>query len=627
MLTDLTALEQRVVEAAHRGTWAEGGGGLSVEELAITEDQGLWVRAELIRELLLGRHEQLDPHGVRVREVRVVGLLDLDHVTTTTPLHLNTCAISERITCCDARLRELNLFWSMLPGLHADCVRVDGNLFLRGVTVRGSGNDGAVRLLGAHIGSQANLSKAEIVNDSGPGLHADNLRVDGDLFLRGVTVRGSGSGAVRMHSAYIGGQADLDKAEIFNDSGPGMIADNLRVDGGLFLSNVTVRGSSNDGAVRLPIAHISGQASLDKAEIVNDSGPGLDADNLRVDGDLSLRGVTVRGSGDDGAVRLPGAHICSQASLDKAEIVNDSGPGLHADGLRVDGDLSLRGVTVRGSGDDGAVNLHSAHIGGQLSVKDAQVVNTSGPLLVLAEAHVAKVLVFPVSVVCAHGGVGVGRRSCAVITRQISVQRLEFARLQGMSWRQWLHLLVHHTPDYAPQPFQQLAAVERAAGHDSNAREILITQQNELLRRTPEALGDWWGQQRHRLWGWLGRYGYRAHRLVTALAVILALAGGTAYLAGQIPTRPGHHAAERVRPTTAPPDTGGTACSTVELVGLGLDRGLPLGATGLRARCDLDTGTKRGQAFTVLLWLLQSALWALATLTVAAYTGMIRKPA
>lgn len=46
-----------------------------------------------------------------------------------------------------------------------------------------------------------------------------------------------------------------------------------------------------------------------------------------------------------------------------------------------------------------------------------------------------------------------------------------------------------------------------------------------------------------------------------------------------------------------------------------------------RDRCDLDTGTRRGQAFTVLLWLLQTTLWALATLTVAAYTGMIRKPA
>jgi hypothetical protein len=52
---------------------------------------------------------------------------------------------------------------------------------------------------------------------------------------------------------------------------------------------------------------------------------------------------------------------------------------------------------------------------------------------------------------------------------------------------------------------------------------------------------------------------------------------------------------------------------------------LPLGATGLRARCDLDTGTLRGQAFTYAIWALQALVWALATLAVAAYTGLVRR--
>lgn len=209
---------------------------------------------------------------------------------------------------------------------------------------------------------------------------------------------------------------------------------------------------------------------------------------------------------------------------------------------------------------------------------------------------------------------------------------LVFPSLKDVSWRQWLHLLIHYTPDYLPQPYQQLTAVERAAGHDGNAREVLIAQQEDLRRRAPEALGGRVARVRHRLWGWLGRYGYRAHRLVVVLTVVLALAGDTAYAAGQVPTRPGHHAAERVTPTGTSSVTGsspagpGTPCSTAELLGLGIDRGLPLGDTGLRARCDLDTATRRGQAFTYLLWALQALLWALATLTIAAYTGLVRKP-
>jgi hypothetical protein len=198
--------------------------------------------------------------------------------------------------------------------------------------------------------------------------------------------------------------------------------------------------------------------------------------------------------------------------------------------------------------------------------------------------------------------------------------------LRAMSWRQWLHLLVHHTPAYGPQPFQQLAATERTAGHDNNAREVLITQQHDFRRRTPHALGSRLARWRHALWGWLGRYGYRAHRLVLALGVVLGLAAGLGLVAGHVTTHPGHHAAERVPPLTAKPDAPGASCSPVELIGLGIDRGLPLGATGLRARCDLDTATGWGQTCTVAIWGLQALVWGLAPLAIAAYTGLVRKP-
>ncbi|QFZ19920.1 hypothetical protein EKG83_23040 [Saccharothrix syringae] len=214
----------------------------------------------------------------------------------------------------------------------------------------------------------------------------------------------------------------------------------------------------------------------------------------------------------------------------------------------------------------------------------------SGSLLILSKVWVDRVLYLPASVMCLRERAESGRRGCADGDRRIAVP----------------------------------AAAERAAGHDGNARQVLIAQQEDLRRRAPDAFEGRVARWRHWLWGWLGRYGYRAHRLVTALVVVLALTGALAYAAGQVPTRAGHHAAERVVSTT---DGGrGTPCSTAELIGLGIDRGLPLGATGLRARCDLDTATRRGQAFTYLLWALQALLWAMATLAVAAYTGLVRKP-
>ena len=49
-------------------------------------------------------------------------------------------------------------------------------MFLRSVTASGSGDLGAVRLLGAHITGNLDCNGAELRNDSGPALVADGSR-------------------------------------------------------------------------------------------------------------------------------------------------------------------------------------------------------------------------------------------------------------------------------------------------------------------------------------------------------------------------------------------------------------------------------------------------------------------
>ncbi|MFE9751399.1 hypothetical protein ACFYOT_41375 [Saccharothrix saharensis] len=676
----LTALEQDVIDAARRGEWAGPDTGW-VEHLAVTGNPDLCVRAELIRELLMGRHGELDPRGVRIRCVRVVGLLDLDRVSAITSLTLWASAMLDGFTCQDAQLHKVDLSGSLLSFLSAEGLRTDENLVLRDAIVRGPHGHGSVRLLGAQIGGQLNLDGIAITNTGGPALHADSLRTDKHLFLRNATVRGAGKkGALCLVNAHIGGEFGLDWTTVTNPSGPALHADNLRTDnhfhfrdaiingtgeggairllhahiGGylhlfwttitnvsgpalradrlqtddhLFLRDTIMRGTSEDGAVRLLGAHIKGQLHLDRAAIANISGPALYADSLRTDEHLFFRDATVRGTGENGAANLLGAHIGRQLHLDRTTFVNTNGPAIRADILHTDEHLFFRDATVRSEGEDWAVRLIGAHIGGQAIIHGTTVSNSSGNLISFTEMRVEGTLVFQASLACPEGREVIGRQNCSGGARKIGTQAFVFNHLANSSWRQWLHILVYHTTDYRPQPFQHLAAVERAAGHDNNARQILITQQESLRRRAPNALGGRMARGRHRLWGWLGRYGYRAHRLVIALIVILILAGTVAYAAGQVPTRPDHYAAERVSPTTTnPPPPAGTPCSTAELIGLGIDRGLPLGATGLRARCDLDTATRRGQAFTFVLWGLQALLWALVTLAVAAYTGLVRKP-
>ena len=175
---------------------------------------------------------------------------------------------------------------------------------------------GAVRLVGAHIGGDFDCSGAELRNDSGPALIADSLQVGQPMFLRGrFTATGSGEqGAVRLIGAHIGGSFDCDGASLGNDSGPALIADGLQVDQAMFLSSgFTATGSGERWRGPPDRAHIGGSLDCDGASLRNDSGPALIADGLQVGQDMFLRdGFTATGGGDDSAVRLTGAHIGGQ---------------------------------------------------------------------------------------------------------------------------------------------------------------------------------------------------------------------------------------------------------------------------------------------------------------------------
>jgi hypothetical protein len=125
----------------------------------------------------------------------------------------------------------------------------------------------------------------------------------------------------------------------------------------------------------------------------------------------------------------------------------------------------------------------------------------------------------------------------------------------------------------------------------------------------------------HRAWGLLAGYGYRAGRLALALIATVAFAGGLGWWAGHTLTAAGHHAVEHTS-ASGHPDA---PCSTIEQVGVGIDRGLPLASTGIENRCDLDTVSRIGQLFTPAMWLVLAVMWGPATLAVAGYTSLIRK--
>ncbi|MFF1606761.1 hypothetical protein ACFVYA_03185 [Amycolatopsis sp. NPDC058278] len=564
VLNDLTDCEKKVVDAARCGAELRLSA-LALGQLAAGEDTAHEVRAELLRELLLGRRGPLDPQGIRLIGLRIIGRLRLDQITASAGISLRRCVVAESIA---------------LTGSHFPWVSLQSSRLRR--------------------------------------LLADGLQVDGDLKLQRTRISGVGeAGAVRLRGACVGGYVDLDGAEVVNDSGPAVYADRLTVGGGLYLREFQASGAGETGALRLISAQLGSQIALTNAKITNQSGPGVYADRLHVGGTMYLRGLRVSGAGEAGAVRLLSAQAGAHVDLGAAEIVNDSGPALQADRLQAGGDVQLRGVRLLGSGKSGVVRLINAQVKGHIDLDFAEAANADGDLLVdIRDADVATVAM-PVSSVCAVRQPGV---LCAG-GNHVDLDRFTFGGLDAPGWREWLHLIRFHTKAYRPGPYQQLAAVERAAGHDGNARRILIRQQQDLYQRAPEAIGNWWARRFHRLWGVLAGYGYLARRTAGALLMALLVAGGLGLWAGHVSDGK-HHAVER---TTSFANGVGVPCSTIELIGVGLDRGLPLSSTGVRGRCDFNADAHWGAAFTAAAWLVQATVWALATLALAGYTGLVRK--
>ncbi|MFC9687794.1 hypothetical protein ACFTSF_04595, partial [Kribbella sp. NPDC056951] len=418
-------------------------------------------------------------------------------------------------------------------------------------------------------------------NTTGPAFYGDGLRVEGDLFLNdGFTATGAGkSGAVRLVGASVGGHLIVAGAAICNATGPAFYGDGLRVEGDLFLNDgFTATGAGRRGTVRLNGARVGGLLSGTSGIVSNATGPALAADRLRVDGSLFLGvGFTATGAGDSGAVRLLGAHIGNQLSA-TGVISNATGPALYAHNLQVDGNLVMTdGFTASSGPEHPALVLTMARVGG-LALDLAGIKHLTG----------------------ANG--------------TLDVDGLVYAGSpQGPSVADWLAAFAHRTPSYSAQPYQQLAAATRAAGHDGDTRRVLMAQRRDQIRR--RAVTGFSERTWAKATGVLLGFGYQPWRALLYLLAVLAAAVTLAIIAG------GHHGGLAHTTRTTTPNA---ACTTVEQIGVGIDLGLPLIKVTARDSC-AATPTTAGEAITAAGWALQLLAWALATLFLAGFTGAVRK--
>jgi hypothetical protein len=660
------------------------------------------VGATALRDLLVGEHGPVHPKGVRLRGVRIRGLLDLEGAELCCPLSLDRCyleaddsacldhATASRIALTGCQLEggltanmvtarqvdlshstlltlplslkvaniadELNCSGAQLRGhdgegnaLIAGGIKVGGSVYLDDQFTA----DGAVWLARADIGGDLACEGAQLgCNRDGIGLLAEGVRIGGEVHLReGFTT----DGAVRLLGADITGDLSFRAARLGRDlNGNALVADRMTVGGEVHL----YRGFTTAGAVVLDGADITGDLSFSGAQLgKSNDGNALVADGIKAHHDVLLDrapahdGEAALPFSAAGTVRLARADITGQLSCSGAQLgTGNDGNALIADGIKVGAAVLLNDGFTAG----GTVSFNSARadqlvlspakaagadeIGFDFTAKEAEVAGElqwapdmqfSGRVN-LEDAHVGELdddWTRPGAQVNGYWPVGGRLRLDGLTYGGLSDgadagKRLRWIRSQYKKnqHKKDKRKKAKHT-DFAAQPYEELAAMYRRGGQDSEARKVAIARRSDL--RTYGSLswyrwfGSWFLDQTI-------KYGYQTWRAGVGL-VIVFVAFLVLSIIGQhrhviVPT--GSTTGLKTAPTA-------TTCTSdypcFYPFGYTVDTVIPIINVHQADYWGPDANAPAGWLWVVGGWGATAAGWALATLLVAGYTGLVRQ--
>ncbi|MEE1926965.1 membrane-associated oxidoreductase [Streptomyces sp. TRM 70351] len=312
---ELTEAERRVWRAYPRGETVDFRGAPGEDPAA----GRVWgaertVRAAVLRALLL-RDDREDGEiaSVNVFGARVTGSLNLKYAELDIPVRLRGCFFERVPELYSCRMPLLSLQGSVLPGLSAAALRLDGTLRLNDCRFTG-----AVRLSGARVGGAVVLDGAEVRPSEAdvpgePLVKLNQAEITDDLRAARLRVRGQ----VRLTGAVIGGSVFLSDAELSGPGGTALQAERLTVGADLHAMRLRAEGRLNVRGSQIP-----GQLILTSARLTCPGGTALRASSCTV-GELWLK---------DGAV-VRGAVNLRRSQLDRLH----APPGVWPETVRLDG--------------------------------------------------------------------------------------------------------------------------------------------------------------------------------------------------------------------------------------------------------------------------------------------------
>ncbi|AQS71530.1 hypothetical protein [Streptomyces pactum] len=332
--------------------------------------------------------------------------------------------------------------------------------------------------------SGASTQSIAIVGSRVPGVEAGSIRIEGRLDLRHSRLEASSASsfhrritALSLINAHVSGAVNLNGAEITAPEEWAVSAGGLVAEGGFYCKD----GFVAHGEVRLMGAQLPGGLHMRGALLEH---PGQRGVALALDNAVASTLDFSDGFTAHGTVRLRGARI-SDLTFEGAVLngpPDGYGPSVEAVLVQaVDFDFRLARPP------SGIVDLRGAQVS---YLHDS---DHSWPDVVELDGFV-------------YGSIKLdeaGERREAVGRRDSVARRVAWIR---------------RSPGYSPQPYEQLASWYRKAGHDDDARRVLLAKQRHRRRTLPPAARVWG----HLLDATVG-YGYRPWLAGVWLLVLTSL--------------------------------------------------------------------------------------------------------
>ena len=412
---------------------------------------------------------------------------------------------------------------------------------------------GEVILLGASIGGALSCIGGEFSNQGGTAINAGAATITASVYLRNGF---KAVGEVILRRVSIGGQLDCSESEFSNQGKTAINADAAKITADVFLCD----GFKAEGEVILRRASIGGQLDCSGGEFSNQDGTAINAGAVTIAADvflsnglrdLRLNNVPIKfwtmllnidclagilflrkSLKAVGMVNLRGASIGGQLDCSGGEFSNEGQIAINADSATIGGSVFLGGESNNSQFQaKGEMTFLNASIDDRLELESIESNNSASIILDLrfakvntfsfkdCQAEESWIKQIKEGQLCLNGFV-------------YSTINVTNAAIKDNTLKKWLQLQIEEDSDpqsengFFLQPYEQLATVLKANGHQKAATKVLIAKEDDR-RRYGSLTG--WGKVWNRILGVTIAHGYRPQKALVYSVVVMLIGWGVFY--------------------------------------------------------------------------------------------------